>query len=150
MKGFTLIEIIVAIAIVLIIAVFSFISLSAFRENQSLKNAVNETVSLINQARSQTLSSQEFSQYGVHFETSRAVLFKGAVFLEPSADNIIFNLPSLVEISGISLNGGGADLIFQKLTGKTDEFGIIVLRAKNDISKTKTIEIKNTGIIDIQ
>lgn len=150
MKGFTFIEMMIAIAIIFIITVFSFITLNTFRENQSLKNAVNETISLLNQARSQTLSSQDFSQYGVHFETSRAVLFKGAVFSEPSADNIIFNLPSLVEISGISLNGGGVDLIFQKLTGKTDEFGTIVFRAKNDISKTKTIEIKNMGVINIQ
>ncbi len=150
MKGVTIIEIIIAVAILAVITAFTLIALNTFRENQSLKNVVNETVSLINQARSKTLSSQDFSQFGVHFESSRAVLFKGTIFSEPNADNIVLTLPSSIEISSISLNGGGANLIFQKLTGKTGEFGAIVFRVKNDIAKTKTIDIKNTGIIDSQ
>lgn len=150
MKGLTFIEIVIATAIILVITTFTLVTLNTFRENQSLKNAVNETVSLINQARSKTLSSQDFSQFGVHFESSRAVLFKGITFSEPNADNIVFSLPASIEISGISLNGGGVDLVFQKLTGKTNEFGTIVFRVKNDISKIKTIDIINTGIIDIQ
>lgn len=150
MKGLTFIEIIIAVAILLIITTFTLITLNTFRENQLLKNAVNETVSLINQARSKTLSSQDFSQFSVHFETSRAVLFKGAVFSEPNPDNIILAIPSQIEISSISLNGGGVNMIFQKLTGETDQFGTIIFRIKNDVFKTKTIDIKNTGIIDIQ
>ncbi len=149
-KGLTFIEIIIAVAILMVITVFTLVSLNTFRENQSLKNAVNETVSLINQARSKTLSSQEFSQYGVHFESSRTVLFKGTIFSEPNSENIVFAVPSSIEISSISLNGGGVDLVFQKLTGKTDQFGSIIFRVKNDISKTKTIDIKNTGIINVQ
>lgn len=150
MKGLTFIEIVIATAIILVITTFTLVTLNTFRENQSLKNAVNETVSLINQARSKTLSSQDFSQFGVHFESSRAVLFKGITFSEPNADNIVFSLPASIEISGISLNGGGANVIFQKLTGKTDQSGTIIFRVKNDITKTKTINIINTGIIDIQ
>ncbi len=149
-KGLTFIEIIIAIAIILIIIVFSLISLNTFKENQSLKNAVNEAISLINQARSKTLSSQDFSQYGIHFELSRAVLFKGTTFSEIDASNIVFILPDSVEISDINLNGGGVNLVFQKLTGKTDEYGTVVFRAKNNISKTETIDIKSTGIVDIQ
>lgn len=150
MKGLTFIEIIIATAIILVLAVFTLVTLNTFRENQSLKNSVNETVSLINQARSKTLSSQDFSQFGVHFESSRAVLFRGTTFTELNPDNVVFALPSSIEISSISLNGGGANLIFQKLTGKTGEFGTIVFRVKNDAAKIKTIDIKNTGIIDIQ
>lgn len=150
MKGLTIIEIIIAVAILVAITVFTLVTLNTFRENQSLKNAVNETVSLINQARSKTLSSQDFSQFGVHFEPSRAVLFKGTIFSEPNSENIVLTVPSSIEISSISLNGGGTNLIFEKLTGKTDEFGTIVFRVKNDVLKTKTIDIKNTGIIDIQ
>jgi len=148
--GFTFIEIIIAIAILLVIAVFTLVSLNTFRGNQSLKNSVDETVGLINQARSQTLSSQEFSQYSVHFEAARVVLFNGTTFSEPNPNNIVLILPSSIEISSVSLNGGGVDMTFQKLTGKTDQFGSVVFRVKNDISKTKTINVKNTGIINVQ
>ena len=150
MKGFTFIEIIIAVAILMVITTFTLISLNTFKENQSLKNAVNETVSLINQAKSKTSSSQDFSQYGVHFEFYRAVLFKGTTFSEPNSENIIIDIPSLIEISSISLNGGGVDVVFQRLTGKTDQNGSIIFRVKNDASKTKTISIKNSGIIDIE
>lgn len=150
MKGFTFIEIIIAVAILMVITTFTLISLNTFKENQSLKNAVNETVSLINQAKSKTSSSQDFSQYGVHFESYRAVLFKGTTFSEPNSENIIIDIPSLIEISSISLNGGGVDVVFQRLTGKTDQNGSIIFRVKNDASKTKTISIKNSGIIDIE
>lgn len=149
-KGFTIIEIIITVAILLVITTLTLIALNTFRENQSFKNAVNETISLINQARSKTLSSQDFSQYGIHFELSRVVLFKGTTFSEPNPNNIVLILPSSIEISSISLNGLGVNLIFQKLTGKTDQFGSVVFRVKNDISKTKTIDIKNTGIINVQ
>jgi len=148
--GFTIIEIIVAVAILMVISVFTLVALNTFRENQSLKNSVNETIALINQARSKTLSSQDFSQYGIHFESSRIVLFKGTIFSEPNPDNVVLTLASSIEISSISLDGGGVDLVFQKLTGKTDQFGSIIFRVKNDISKTKTIDIKNTGIVDVQ
>lgn len=150
MKGFTFIEIIITVAVLMVITVFTLVTLNTFRENQSLKNSVNETIALINQARSKTLSSQDFSQYGIHFESSRIVLFKGITFSEPNPDNIVLTLPSKIEISGISLNGGGVNLIFQKLTGKTDQFGSIIFRVKNNISKMKTIDIKNTGIVDVQ
>lgn len=150
MKGFTFIEIVIVLAIIFIILTITMVSLGNFKENQYLKNNVNESVSLINQARSRTLSSEDFSQYGIHFESNQIVLFKGTSYIVGDSNNIILSLSGFIEISMISLDGGGPDLVFQKLNGKTDQFGSVVFRVKNDFSKTKTIIIKITGLVEIQ
>jgi len=149
MKGFTILEIIISLTIFLILAIIVVSSFSSFRNNQELTNAVQETINLLNLARSKTLSSEGSSQYGVHFESSRIVLFKGVSFSESNPDNNVAVFSSLIEISAINLNGGGNNLVFQRLTGKTDNYGTITLRIKSDVSKTKIIDIKNTGIVNV-
>ncbi|MEW5907764.1 MAG: hypothetical protein AB1643_01085 [Patescibacteria group bacterium] len=148
MKGFTIIEILIFLAIMVIVISIVFVSFTSLRKTQSLDNAVDNIVALINEARSRTLASKDFSQYGVHFESSRAVLFKGTMFSEPSSDNSEFALPAILEISGIALNGGGSDTVFQRITGKTDNFGTITLRIKSDTGTIKNINIRLTGMID--
>ena len=150
MRGFTFIEIIIVLAIIFIILTITMVSLGNFKENQYLKNNVNEAVSLINQARSRTLSSENFSQYGIHFASSQIVLFKGASYVAGDSNNIILPLSDFIEIPAISLEGGGSDLIFEKLNGKTNQHGSVIFRAKNDFSKTKTIIIKITGLVEVQ
>lgn len=150
MKGFTFIEIIVVIMILGLITGFIFISLSSLRKSQLLNSAVDETTALINEARSRTLASRDFSQYSIHFESSRIVLFKGTIFSEPNFENEETVFSYDIEISNISLNGGGSNVIFQKLTGKTDEYGSITLRIKSAPSKTRTIIINATGIVNVQ
>jgi len=147
-KGFTLIEFIIAISIVLVLSTLSIISFASFRNNQALSNSFSDTISMINEAKINTISSKDGLSYGVHFEAGRAVLFKGLTFTEPNPDNKELNISPLIEISSISLNGGGSDLIFKKLTGKTDQYGSLIFRVKSDISKTKTINITLSGSIN--
>lgn len=150
MKGFTIIEVVIVIVILAVLTAMAITSFSGFRQNQLLNSDVNKAISVINEARSKTLSSQDFSQYGVHFEASQIVVFKGATYVASSPDNATSTLSSFIEISGISLNGGGSDVVFQKLTGKTDNYGTITFRVKANTGKTKMISIKSTGITDVQ
>lgn len=146
MKGFTLIEIIIVVVILAILTALALVSFSGFRQNQILNTEVNKVISVINEARSKTLSSQDFSQYGAHFESSAVILFKGLAY--PGGGISTTTLPSSMEISGTSLNGGGSDVVFQKLTGKTDNYGAVTFRVKADTNKIKIINIKQTGITE--
>jgi len=112
--------------------------------------SADRILSVINEARVKTVSSEDYSRFGVHFEANRVVLFKGDIFAEPNSSNIETILSPLVEISDISLNGGGADIVFQKLTGKTGNYGSLRVRLKSDNNKYKTISVKSTGIANIQ
>ncbi|MEK7575817.1 MAG: hypothetical protein AAB491_01890 [Patescibacteria group bacterium] len=148
MKGISIIEIIIILAVISIVLGIVVINLTSFREEQALNSTINESISYINEARSKTLSSKDFSQYGIHFEQTKITLFKGVNYNSSDSNNIDYIFSSLLEISSISLNGGGNEVIFQKITGKTDQFGTVTYRVKNNPSKSKIITIKSTGIID--
>ncbi len=149
MKGFSAVELLIVIAVILILTLIITGAFSKFRDTQALNGAVEEVAALINEARSKTLSSANFSQHGVHFETGRAVLFQGLVFSPSDPNNKELKFSDFVEISSIMLNGGGADMVFQKLTGKTGQYGTIILRVKKDTAKNKTITVGSMGIISI-
>ncbi len=148
--GISLIEIIVAIAIGAILTATIVVSFSSFRNSKIVDVSADQILSVINEARVKAVSSEDYSRFGVHFEANRTVLFKGHVFMEPSSSNVQTVLSPLAEISNISLNGGGADMVFQKLTGKTSNYGSLRVRLKSNNNKYKTISVKSTGIANIQ
>ena len=149
-SGFSLIEMIVAIAIGAVLVAAVVVSFSSFRNSKIVDISADQILSVINEARVKAVSSEDYSRFGVRFEANRVALFKGEIFIEPNPSNIETPLSSLVEISNISLNGGGSDIVFQKLTGKTSGYGSLRVRLKSDNNKYKTISVKSTGIANIQ
>ena len=146
-KGITSLEIIAVIAIIGVLSVIIVAPFSSFRSSKTLDTGVEEIVSLLNDARLSTLSSKGGFQYGVHFETSRIVLFKGTVFNDTDPNNKEILLNNTLEISNIALTGAGSDVVFERLTGKTSQDGTITLRIKNDPSKSVLITIQPTGVV---
>lgn len=146
-KGVSFVELITALAILAILASIVTNFFSGFRESKVLDTGIEDVASLLNEARLSTLSSKSGSQYGVHFETSRLVFFRGSSFTEPDVNNKEVILNSALEIPNISLNGGGSDVVFERLTGKTDQYGTITMRVKNNPSRSIIITIEQTGIV---
>jgi hypothetical protein len=103
----------------------------------------------LNEARALTLASYDNTVYGVHLLPDRATLFKGNTFSSSDPDNKVNVISSRVSISNIVLSGGGNDIIFQRLTGKTGQNGTITLSLISDPSKSKTITIQVSGIIEL-
>ncbi len=139
--------IIVAVSIILFAIIVS--AFSGFNKNQSLNSTSSEVVSVLNEARALTLASLDNKAYGVHFQSDKVIFFKGSVFSSSDPDNKITTISSKISISNISLNGGGDDIIFQRLTGKTDQDGTITLSLVSDPSKSKTITVGVSGIIEL-
>ena len=148
-KGITVVELIIVLAVAGIISLVAFSPLVRFRDNQVLVATTEQIVSLIYTARTNTSASKDAAQYGVHFESDRVVLFKGATFTEPNSNNKELALPPSIGISTISLNGGGADIVFDRLVGTTAQFGTIVLTLKSNASSTRTIAIGQTGTVEL-
>jgi prepilin-type N-terminal cleavage/methylation domain-containing protein len=149
-KAFTMFELLIVISIISLIVAILLPSLSIFRDSQTLKNTTEDIVTLLNQARSQTLASQNSHYYSVHFEAGRAVLFTDGVFSEPNSSNVEItfdNKVSIPAIGGINLNGGVSDVNFTRLTGDTVDYGTIVVQLNSNNTKTKTITIRKTGIV---
>ena len=149
-KGFSLIELLVVIAILVLIVAVAMPKLIDFQRAQSLKNTTENIVALLNKAQSDSYSSLNSSNYGVHFESDRMVYFIGSIYSEGKLSNVIVDFESGVEIpddGGINLDGGGSDIIFPRLRDNIIGYGIITIGLTSDPSRQKVITINKSGSI---
>lgn len=144
--GFTVVEILVALAVAGIVALIVTGSFSKAVPREALDKETGIVISLLDQARNQTLSSKKAAVYGVHFESAKAVLFTGSAYSGLDPSNVIEPLNSLVKIASTSLSGGGSEVIFKRLTGETAQSGTVTLSLVADASQTKTITVFGTGL----
>lgn len=66
------------VAVILLVIITA--AFSRFRDSQALSGGVEEIAAALNKARSSTLSSRDFLQHGIHFESNRLVIFQGTTF----------------------------------------------------------------------
>ena len=148
-RGFTLIELLIVIGVVAILTAGVLVSYRSASGGIELKTNAFKIVDVLNLARQRTIASLGSSEYGVHFEASQFVLFKGAAYSAPDPDNIFYALPDTLEIADVSLVGGGSEVVFDRITGKTAQSGSLKARLVSDIGKFKTINILSSGRADI-
>ena len=145
-KGFTALELLMVVSIMTLLVAIIISPFAEFRNSKVLDTTSEETLALLSEARGNTLSAKDGYQYGVHFEAAQIVLYRGATYSSSDINNKTVVLDSALEVSSIALAGGGSDVLFEKLTGKTLKGGTVVIRVKSDTSKTRTITITGTGI----
>ncbi len=149
-KGFTVIELLMVIAIIGIISLMSFPKLSDFKQAQSLKNTTGDMMALLNKAKSDSLSSLNSNNYSIHFENDRMVYFVGDTYSSSDSSNEVIYFETQVSIpstGGINLNGGGDNVIFSKLAGNVIGYGTITLQITSDPTRQKIVTIEKTGAI---
>lgn len=145
MRGFTLIEIIIVSAVVLILALGGTAAFFSFWQSRALAAAGQSVISILNIARSQTLSSASADSYGVSFSSSAdVILFRGVSFNPADPDNKIQPLPERMELSEINI-GGGTEVFFERLTGYPSTSGSVVLRDKRNIGDTLAVYLYPSG-----
>ena len=149
MRGFTLIEALTIVGILIVLIAVSIPAFRFFQKESDLNNSVEEALNTLRLAQNKTIASEGASQYGVHFEAGKCVLFKGTTYNPSASDNEIHNLPQSVEIDKVELAGGGQEVVFARVTGTTNQFGKVYFQLKTDISKTKTIYIENSGQVGL-
>ena len=74
--GISLIEMIVVIAIGVVLATTVIISFSSFRNSKIVDVSADQILSVINEARVKTVSSEDYSRFGVRFEANRVVFLR--------------------------------------------------------------------------
>lgn len=145
-KGFTFLEILIALGVFFVLATIIATALSNFRKNALLQEAKTRILAELNLARAQTLGSEDNSRWGVHFEASKIVRFKGGSYLASSPQNQPYELPPGTQISLVSLSGGAADVIFERLTGRASATGAVQVSLLSDAAASSTITISNSGV----
>ena len=136
-RGVTLLEILIALAVITILAAVVLPGFGKVRKIQVLKSATENIVSVIEKARSQTLSSLDSSVYGIHFGSSSAVIFMGSSYDPNSGTNEVVGIISPATISGGTLYNGS--VYFNRLSGLPSTTGNIIVSVPGMSSKTITI-----------
>ncbi len=149
-RGFTLVELLITLSIMGVIAGIVVGSFAGARSSQILQGATDETLATLAAARARALASRGGNRYGVHIASDAMTLFIGPVYQAATSTNEKYALDSSLEIASVSLAGGGSDIVFEKLTGKTNQYGSFVLRLKAEPVRAHTISVSATGVASVQ
>lgn len=142
--GFTLLELLIAVSIITLLGAASLVSFINSRRIRELDSSGQNVLSILRLAQSRALAGEENDVWGVRLELARFILFRGPAFAgSPSAE--IHQLPAAIEIANIALAGGGQEIIFQKITGRTEQSGTFELRVTDDAAKIFSVTVDSSG-----
>ena len=145
--GFGLLELLISISIVGILSLIGIWYFTRATGAEALKKDTQGVVAIINEARALSLASKNALKYGVHLEEFQTVLFEGDTYLAGAATNKYQSFNQRVHKLSHSLNGGGDEIIFSRLTGETEDFGTITLSLIDDVMSSTTVSINESGVV---
>ena len=144
-KGFSLIEILMTVAITLILATAS----TSIYGNLQVSTQLNESVALIVQAirtaRERSIAGLNNASHGVCFESNRYILYQGpSCALRDQAYDLATNLESALSLSTTLENG---DVVFSKGTGIPNVTGIDTVTVIYSVNDVRVIQINSAGVV---
>lgn len=121
-KGFTLFEIVVVLAIIVIIGVISYMNLYSARNHTFVVSAAQQAVATLRQAQSRAISQYNNTAWGVHFDNTNPdhpfyALFSTTAYSTATVANV-YTFPYNVEyFPGSVPEGSSVDIFFSPLSG---------------------------------
>ncbi|MFA5651767.1 MAG: prepilin-type N-terminal cleavage/methylation domain-containing protein [Candidatus Paceibacterota bacterium] len=141
-QGFSILELVIVLAVISILVSMIVPSFGKVGGSEALDTTTVSIIAVLNEAKSQAVSSQNATSSGVRIFNNKLVSFKGNygnLNKETSLSNLI----------GISTSTGlGADIIFSNVTGESNASGTITITVLREPTKTNTIRIYSTGVIE--
>lgn len=150
LNGFTLIELVVVIALVVLLGGLALPALRVVQKNSELDSTAESLVSVLRLAQNRTLASEGSSQYGVFFDTiaspNQYILFRGVTYATRDvAFDELYILPKSLEISVIAMPEN--EVVFTRVTGVVLNSGLVTLRLLSSPEKTESVYVSGTGAI---
>lgn len=149
-RGFSLMELMVVIAISVLLMGISLGVFSALTQKQIVEKSTENVYAVLQEARNKTILGENGSQYGVRFASSSITLFQGSAYNPSSASNITTVLNPRTEISSINLTGGATTIVYSKLSGQPNATGTIQVILKSNSTLLETITIHGSGLSEVQ
>ncbi|MDP3710108.1 MAG: prepilin-type N-terminal cleavage/methylation domain-containing protein [bacterium] len=144
MKGFTLLELVITVSILVLIGSLGLASFVNSRNVRLFTTSAQDVVSVLRLAQAKALAGEDNSVWSVHLEQNRFSLFRGSNYAASTLTEP-HDLPSAIEIMNINLAGGGPDVVFKKIDGRTDNFGSFDVRVRNSPTQVLNITVEESG-----
>jgi len=145
-RGYTLIELMLVLAIMLILLRLTTISLSSSQQKVSTTEAEQVLLTDLRQQQlkamiGDTEGRSEQDAYGVHFDLNQYVLFHGTYTpADPANFTVDLN-------QGLQFNPAGTDIIFQRISGEIPVSSISVDLENTTNGETKIMVINKYGVV---
>jgi len=147
--GFTLIEVLIIVAILAVIATIGSVYLFNYYSRQNLSLTVNEIIAVLREAYNGSITQENGDQWGVRFSNVAAPgsikLFRGSSF---DSGILISSLDLRAGVQFIyPVSGNSADVIFSKVTGYPNASTSIKVALTRDSNASSSINISVVGQI---
>lgn len=156
MKGFTLVELLITVAVLAAVAAVAGINLFGYYSRQNLELTTEEFIALIRDAQNRSLTQQDGNadgqgdQWGIHFENAATTQDFGRLFFGSSYASSTAAATNILR-TGIQFTdpgpGTSKDVIFSKVTGLPDVSVTVIISLTGDSSASSTIYINENGRI---
>ncbi len=153
-KGFTLVELLIVIGILVIVISSTFIIQGGLLADTYLNTNTEKIIQTLRLAQMRSITRVKDSSWGVYFDEDsggtddKFVLFQGSDYAtRDSSYDIVSELPNIISLSNISLNGAGDDIVFDELTGETSNYGS--LQISDNLGNSYTISSNSKGVIEV-
>lgn len=138
-RGFTLIELMLVLALIFIVGSFSFPVSLSFYKAEVLDDAVSGLSDVLRKAQFQAVAQKNDSSFGVKVLPGAYVLFQGDSYgARLVSEDETFALPQPLSVAGLD------EVLFEKRTGKPDALRTITVSIQNE---EKVILINEQGTI---
>lgn len=136
-KGFTFIEMIISLSLLVMISTLILVSFNSLNNKQSLDKQIDFIKSSINQTRTNAINSKNGLDQNIKFSTTSITY-----------DNKIINLENNISLS--SYTTGTNTVSFSRLSGFPNATGTLIykLQKGSTVIATSGIIINNLGIIE--
>lgn len=138
-NGFTLVEILLALALIAFIAGISIPVYQSFQVKNELDNAFGALIQTLRRAQLLSQAVEGDSSWGVYLQSDSLTLFKGTNFAARDTNfDEIFTFQTELTPSGLQ------EVVFSKFTGLPQATGTIALTTNTGETKSATINEKGT------
>lgn len=149
-KGFTIVELVIVIAITVALASTAILSLSRYKKKTNVSQEANEIVTVLREAQRKSMAQEDGASWGVRFWNSSSTghiyeLWKGTSY---ASSGVVkrFTLPNGVEF-GEPWGSSTLDIHFNAITGATGGDKVVTVVAKSGSSIITDVLVNETGII---
>lgn len=152
-SGFTLIEILVVIAILVIVSAVGFFAFTSYKGSKNVELTMDELAAVIRDIQKRSITQQDGKQWGIRFSNSTSTthayeVFSGASYSTSTVERT-YSLKRNVEFTNPS-DGSSIDAIFSAIGGELSGDTIISLISKRGDNLVGDIIIDSSGRITIR
>jgi len=146
-SGFTLIEVLIVVAVMGILSVIMINGYVSFQKSNELSENSKIVISFMRETQKNSISQKLGKKWGIKIEGNDTF----TIFEDPwetSVSKKSYNLPPSLQFDNFSINGGGSFIIFNKITGETDNYGTASQDGANSIA-FRISRKQETGFVKI-